>query len=215
MTVDSGSFIERVRALGPFADDAHAARAVRATLQVLRQTLRDDEASWVADALDAEVGEPLRQGSYRADLTLEQVYARAARREGVGRGVGIEHVQVVGRALAEVLSPTALGRLHANVPELAPLLSSPREPEPPSRPHVLRSAEASSSTLAAGRPGGTRPLSTAQPGSAHPLSTAQPDRAHGHSVARSDEPHADSKLSSARGLTQEREHESLSTARRG
>jgi uncharacterized protein (DUF2267 family) len=215
MTMDRGIFIERVRVRGPFADDEHAAHAVQATLQVLRQTLRDDEASWIANALDADLGRPLRQGRYQADLSLEQMYERAARCEGVGRGVGIEHVQVVGRALAEALPPTVLTRLHASLPALRALLSPASESEPPSRPDVSRRGEPGAHTLAAGRPGGSRPVSTARPGSEHPLSAARPDRAHGHSVARSDDPHADSKLSSARGLTQEREHESLATSRRG
>jgi hypothetical protein len=39
-------------------------------------------------------------------------------------------------------------------------------------------------------------------------------RSHAHSVAASRDPHGEIKLSSARGLTQEREHESLATAQR-
>jgi len=39
--------------------------------------------------------------------------------------------------------------------------------------------------------------------------------AHRHSVARSDDPHADSKLSSARGLRQEREQRTLASGRPG
>jgi hypothetical protein len=60
-----------------------------------------------------------------------------------------------------------------------------------------------------------RTLSEGKPGSRHPLSEARLDRAQSNSVARADEPHADTKLSSARGLTQERLHETLAVGRPG
>jgi hypothetical protein len=47
------------------------------------------------------------------------------------------------------------------------------------------------------------------------MSEATADRAHADSVARSDAPHEDTKLSSARGTTQERLHETLAEGRPG
>jgi hypothetical protein len=60
---------------------------------------------------------------------------------------------------------------------------------------------------------GLTTLATGRPGSRHPLSESPPPAGHTHSAARSDDPHAETKLSSARGLTQERHDESLSTGR--
>ncbi|HLM72216.1 MAG TPA: hypothetical protein VK459_05985 [Polyangiaceae bacterium] len=52
-------------------------------------------------------------------------------------------------------------------------------------------------------------------GSGHPLSEARFEPAHTHSVARSDNPHEDTKLSSSRGLTQERLEDTLAEGKPG
>lgn len=52
-------------------------------------------------------------------------------------------------------------------------------------------------------------LASGKPGSKHPLSGAKPDRAQSNSVARSRNPHEETKLSSTKGTTQEREKEDL------
>jgi hypothetical protein len=109
---------------------------------------------------------------------------------------------MVCRALGEVLSPTAHARLHHAVPEIAALFEVGSEPGV--SPHAPLLGEAPND-LAEGRPGGSRPLATANPA----------DLAHRHSIARSDDPHAETKLSSACGLTQEREERSLATGRPG
>ena len=57
--------------------------------------------------------------------------------------------------------------------------------------------------------GGGHRLADGRPGSAHPLSEAKASEAHAESVARTDDPHAETRLSSAKGMTQEREQESL------
>jgi hypothetical protein len=64
-------------------------------------------------------------------------------------------------------------------------------------------------------PGRGTTLATGRPGSRHPVSEAHEDRAHTESIARSDDPHGDTKLSSSRGLTQERLRETLAEGRPG
>lgn len=71
-----------------------------------------------------------------------------------------------------------------------------------------KQSKKSGGTLADGRPGGTRTLSEGRPGSRHPISEARPTQRQQHSV-EDDNPHGDTKVSSATGLTQEREHETL------
>jgi hypothetical protein len=58
-------------------------------------------------------------------------------------------------------------------------------------------------------------LAEGRPGSRHPLSEARSDRSQSESVVATENPHADTKLSSAHGLTQEREGESLATGHSG
>lgn len=52
-------------------------------------------------------------------------------------------------------------------------------------------------------------LASGRPGSRHPLSEAKPNGGQSNSVVESTNPHGDTKLSSSKGLTQEREKEDL------
>jgi hypothetical protein len=88
------------------------------------------------------------------------------------------------------------------VPELAAQLEPGAVPDAPEHEPV---SLAHRHDIASGRPGSTRPLSAANPRVLE----------HRHSVARNGDPHGDTKLSSARGLTQEREGETLAAARPG
>jgi hypothetical protein len=73
--------------------------------------------------------------------------------------------------------------------------------------------EAFAGQLPAGAPGD---LAEGRPGARNSLASGDPALlAHRHSVARSDDPHGDSKLSSARGLTQERDEDTLASGRPG
>ena len=54
-------------------------------------------------------------------------------------------------------------------------------------------------------------LATGKPGAEHPLNESRPHAAQAHSVVREKNPHADTELSSASGMTQERLDESLAT----
>ena len=212
MPVDHEAFIDRVKELGPFEDRAHAEHAVLLTMQALRRILMADEAMW----LGAELDEKLRGGLLAgADLGPDDIYSELAEREGVGPGMGAEHVQVVLRSLAEALPPPVIGRLRKHLPRWSRELEVPEAPAPVSAAAVLRAAEPTTpSHLAQGRPGGARPVSESAPGSRHPLSTSAPHSGHSHSVAQNEDPHGDTKLSGARGLTQEREGDSLANARR-
>jgi hypothetical protein len=104
-------------------------------------------------------------------------------------------------AIADALDAEARARVRRALALAIGALLSPREdgvppphPEPPRAP--------APGTLATGRPG-----------SRHPLSEARADRAHAHSVVREENPHGATKLSSAPGLTQEREGETLASGR--
>ena len=214
MTVELETLLNRVQGLGPFADRAAATKAIEVVFGALRRTLQDDEVRWLREELDTQLASWLRHGSFAGDQTPEQLYELVAHAQGVNQGLAAEQVQVVARALTEALPPPIVSRLHVALPQLAELLSPAAVTQTPTAGRSASAPRPSGHTLAEGRPGGTRPLSSSGPGSTHPVSTAHPADAHTHSLARSDDPHADSKLSSARGLTQEREGESLSTTRR-
>jgi hypothetical protein len=118
------------------------------------------------------------------------------RATSVPLAVAVEHAVVVCRAIGGTLSEQAHARLErALSPELVALFTPHEAPPPPEHPLA----------------GAGHRLADGRPGSRHPISEAAPRAGQADSVATADNPHADTKLSSARGLTQEREDESLST----
>lgn len=215
MPIDETTLIQRLQSLAPFEDATHARRAYDATLKALRRGLTDDEADWLAIDLGPALARPLEQETHAGQLTPDELYRWTGHFSGVRRGAAREQVQVVCRTLTELLSPGALQRLHRHAPELKPLFSVPESEAPLEGPHVIRSEPAADHTLAGGKPGSERPLSTATGPKGLASTRAPAVRPHSHSVADSPDPHGDTKLSSARGRTQEREHSSLSSAHHG
>jgi uncharacterized protein (DUF2267 family) len=178
-----------------------AAQTAHTVLAVICERL-----DWpVIQALAEELPVPLptgsRMGGPQQGFDLTELQARVARSESVRPGFAVEHTGVVCQVVAEALSPGALYRLRAALPEPMGALFTPREPVGRFE-HVH--LDPSHHTLAEGRPG-----------SRHPLSESRPERAHAHSVARAGNPHGETKLSSATGLTQEREQETLAAGHPG
>lgn len=190
-------FLERVMQRAGFEQTEQADKAARATLQTLAERLTKDEKHSLSAELPEPLAQILRTSAHEGDFDLAEFYERVQRREGGTIHFAVEHTQAVCEALAGVLSEPVLVRLRKHLPEpMAELFAERPIPPPPPRPIHAR-AEPS-----------TR-LSEAKPGSRHPLSEGRYEPAHTHSVARSEDPHADTKLSSSRGLTQERFEETL------
>ena len=198
MAIREETVVEQLLARAPFATAAEARSALQATLTALRIGLTDDEAQALAEEIDAPWAAPLREGSYEGDLAVEEFYRLVAFHEQRRLSVGAEHAQLVCRVLGSLLSRTSLQRLSRHVPQLARECGAPAAPQVIQCAEHLRSAVAPEHTLAAGRPGSSRPLSEARRDTSQTLDAGRADNAHAHSVARSDDPHGDTKLSSAR-----------------
>lgn len=181
------------------ADAAEVERTVDAVLEVLGQRLSWPALQALADDLPAPWAERLRDGAHGQDFMLADFHERVADRLEVPLGESVERAGVVCQVLAEALAPGTLHRLRETLPESLSALLTPREAE--ERFEYVH-LDPSRRTLAEGRPG-----------SRHPVADFAPERAHSQSVLRADNPHGDTKLSSAHGLTQEREHETLATGR--
>jgi len=181
--------------------EVEAERTVGAVLAVLGERLSWPVLQALAEDLPASWAGPLLGGAHGQDFALADLHARVASRLEVPLGQAVERTGVVCQGLAEFLPQGTLHRLREALPEPMGALLTPRQSEEPFE-HVH--LEPDHRTLAEGRPG-----------SRHPLSESRPERAHSHSVLRADNPHGDTKLSSATGLTQEREHETLATGRPG
>jgi uncharacterized protein (DUF2267 family) len=191
---------ERV-ALHAGLDRDGAERALTAVASVLGQRLGRPEAEALAGELPAACGAALLGAAFDGAFDRDDFVARVAAREGVAAGFAIEHVVAVLGAIGEAASQPTLARLeHALGAELfAPFTTHSAAAAPAAAPHV----------------GGGHTLADGRPGSRHPLSEAAPPAGQSESVARSAAPHAATKLSTAHGLTQEREHEDLKSGRPG
>jgi uncharacterized protein (DUF2267 family) len=214
MAIREETVLEQLLERAPFETTSEARSALQATLTALRGGLTDDEAQALAEDIDAPWAAPLREGFYEGELAVEEFYRLVAFHEQRRLSVGAEHAQLVCRVLGGLLSTSTLQRLTRHVPLLAREFDAAPAPQVILCAEHLRAAAAPEHTLAAGRPGSSRPLSEARPDSSQALSGGRPESGQAHSVAQSDDPHGDTKLSSARGLTQEREGESLARSQR-
>lgn len=172
-----------------------------AVLTVLSERLNRRVALALADELPDGLAHALRTDAPHAGFDAEGFYQRVGQRLGVREGIALELAAIVGLTLGELVRDDVLARVRRELPdELASLFNAP--PPAPEAPSVHMHPERR--TLAEGRGGGSRPLFAADPGAAQT-----------ESVARAENPHAETKLSSARGLTQEREGETLAEGRPG
>jgi uncharacterized protein (DUF2267 family) len=205
--MDYQQFLADVQLRAGFAGPSEAERAIAVTARVLGQRLLSSECVAVAGALPAPVAGRLLRTAYERDFDLDELYDRVARGEGIQPGFGREHAQAVCQAIGTALPHEVRLRLQRHLPAEMAFLFEPHDAgAPPPRPARADPAV---------EPGAGTTLATGRPGSRHPLSEGRADRAHQGSVARSDDPHADTKLSSARGLTQERLGESLASGQPG
>jgi uncharacterized protein (DUF2267 family) len=178
-----------------------AERALRSTLSVLGERLTDDEALALTACLPEELARVVEQSEYGddGDFDAAEFYERVSRRENTSASVAREHVNVVLQALGAELDDALRRRLVRALPKpIGEQLIPADFGEPPPHRHPAHAARVS--TLANGRPG-----------SRHPIAEAAPSRGHAHSIACNDDPHGETKLSSSKGLTQERLDETLAS----
>lgn len=198
--IDYEKFVGTVAERGGLGRD-EAAHAAEVTLRVLGERLPEIAVRAVAFELPEPLAVALRSSEHTASYDLAAFYARVGLREGVKPGFAVEHTQAVCSALGELLGAEARAHIEKHLPEPFAELFAPRQSVAPATQH-------SRITVA-------MTLSEGRPGSGHPLSEARRERMQRDSVAARANPHGETKLSSARGLTQEREHETLATGHAG
>ena len=183
-------------------DDARARRVLHATLAVLGERLVEDEAQALARVLPDELAKIVATTGYDSDFTADELFDRVRRREHADGARAREEAEIVLGVLGDCLSGDLRRRIARGLPGVAAtLLSGERElGEPP--PYAAPARAPRVATVA-----------TSRPGSTHPLYEAAPPAGQTHSVARNPAPHEETKLSAAKGLTQERHEETLGTGR--
>jgi uncharacterized protein (DUF2267 family) len=193
----SGGFVSAVMGAG-IPERRLAERVVRATVAVLGERLTTEEAQTLRRALPDDLGRILERSEYDSDFAAAEFYERVRRRADTTPGIARESVDVVLRSIGSTLEAGASRRLARVLPENLGRQLTPREVGAPP-PHAA-APHGRLTTLASGRPG-----------SRHPLSEAALPTGQTHSVAANPNPHAETKLSTSRGLTQERLRETLAT----
>lgn len=197
--VDEQVLLERVAARMGGGAVRDARRAVFDTVGALAEGLQRRERDRLLGALGPSFATVVQAAPYRGPMEGEALFERVQRREHVHGGFAREHAEVVLVELGEMLPAETRAHLARELPpSVAMLLTRPEYGAPPAHERPVPPELAH--TLAAGKPG-----------SAHPIATDVPPGAQAHSVVREDNPHGDTKVSSARGLTQEREGETLAT----
>jgi uncharacterized protein (DUF2267 family) len=166
--------IIRLRELAPFPSEHAAMRALEATVNALWLRLYPEEREKLAADLPSPIAGRLRAPSPH-DPT-ERAHTKfsidVARKEQIGPGLGIEHAEVVCRALSELLPAGTRTWLQHRLPEISDYLELPEPTAPPpyTRPTTLDNPSQAGTahdasegrTLATGRPGSARPLSSAR-----------------------------------------------------
>ena len=186
-------------------DEAAAERVIVATLSGLAERLLSIDAQAIAARLPRPWAPLLARGQGQ-DFTVDGLYTRVGNRAGLSRLEALEQTQVVCQVLSDALDETGRQHLVLHLDDEWRRLFAPRQVTPPefalhgaSKRHVVAGA---GNTLATGRPGGHHPLSEATLG-------------HRGSVVGSADPHADTRISSARGLSAERDGSTLASGRPG
>jgi hypothetical protein len=212
MPLDDDFVVQRLQRLAPFESAEQARCVFEAALGALYVVLSDEEAADLERDLGSAWSRAKRRSERAEPATLHAFYRRVGLYAGFRYGIAEELAQVCCRVLALGLPEASVRRLQTELPDLAPLFDAASVESVPDRPYRLHDEPLSDHTIAGGRPGGSRPIADARPIAGPDAEKGDAQLAHRHAVARATEPHADTKLSSARGLTQEREHRSLATA---
>jgi uncharacterized protein (DUF2267 family) len=205
--MDYEHFLERVREHTGLAERVNVELVVGAVMEALGPLVEPAHREALASELPAALARRLCRGAPDPSLDQRDFLRRVSASVHLPEGPAREQATAVLEALGDELEPEPRRLLAMQLPGEMPEWLTPR------RVSGARGEHGTPSRRQPG-PGGHR-LSDARPGSRHPLSEAAPTRAHSGSVAASDDPHRDTRLSTARGLTQEREHEDLAEGHPG
>ena len=98
-------FIAEVRNLAELDNNEEAEKAIRATLETLKERLAGNEPSNLAAQLPPEVAPYVEGDGGRQSFSVGEFYDRVAHREGVGHDEAVRHA----RAVATVVQTAVTG----------------------------------------------------------------------------------------------------------
>ena len=101
-------FIAEVKNLAELDNDEDAQKAVRATLETLRERLAGNEPADLAAQLPPEIAPFVEGAGGRETFSVEEFYDRVAQKEGVFNDEAIRHARAVATVLQTAVTGGAL-----------------------------------------------------------------------------------------------------------
>jgi uncharacterized protein (DUF2267 family) len=98
-------FIAEVRNLAELGNNEEAEKAIRATLETLRERLAGNEPSNLAAQLPPEIASYAEGSGGQDSFEVDEFYSRVAEKEGVGQDEAVKHA----RAVATILQTAVTG----------------------------------------------------------------------------------------------------------
>ncbi len=121
-------FVARVRELAELETNEEAERAIRTTLETLRERLAGNEPNNLADQLPPEIAEPLRGEGGRDNFSLAEFYRRVGEKEGAEEPEAIRHARAVAAVLQAAVTTGEMDDVRDQLkPEYAELFGEPGE----------------------------------------------------------------------------------------
>lgn len=115
-------FISNVRTLAELESGEEAERAVRATLETLRERLAGNEPNNLADQLPEELSAPLRGEGGQDNFSLTEFYRRVAEKEGIEEIEAVRHARAVTATLQAAVTTGEMDHVRQQLkPEYAEL----------------------------------------------------------------------------------------------
>ncbi len=104
-------FVAEVKNLAEVGTNEEAQKAIRATLQTLKERLAGNEPSNLAAQLPPEIATFVEGEGGREAFSLEEFYGRVARKESVGDEEAIKHARAVATVLQTAVTAVTGGEL--------------------------------------------------------------------------------------------------------
>lgn len=112
-------FIKHVQEKAQLNSREDAERAIRATLETIKERIVGDEASQLAAQLPKELGQYLhgREGEGGQYFKLDEFCQRVSEKEGVEPSIATNHARAVFAVLEEAVSPGEFADVRSNFSE--------------------------------------------------------------------------------------------------
>lgn len=119
-------FVSNVRELAELDTMEEAERAIRATLETLRERLAGNEPNNLADQLPEEIAAPLRGEGGQDSFSLAEFYRRVSEREGIEETEAIRHARAVAATLQASVTRGEMDHVRDQLkPEYSELFGQP------------------------------------------------------------------------------------------